>query len=128
MADATNPIVKKMTNPQLAITTKLTVATGSTIYEGTLVCINASGEATSVVTTTKCAGIAVTDADATENVIVESNIVVRIALSGVAASNIGDTAYAADNQTATLTANTAILGRIVNVDTGYAWVYLTLRA
>ena len=127
MADATQDISTHIRNENLAIARTLTVATGSTIYEGTLVGID-TGEAKTISTSKIVAGFAVKKAAAATTVTVWYNVVMKIALSGAAVTDIGTTAYASDNQTATTTPNTAILGPIVDVETGYAWVHLTLRA
>ena len=128
MANATEAIEKHFRKEELSMTTKLTVATGVTIYQGTLVSIDGSGNAVVATTSARIAGIAEETAAAGETVTVLSGLIVRLALTGAAATHVNTTVYAADNQTAQAASNTAILGRVVDYETGYVWVLLTLRA
>lgn len=129
MADATSPIqIHEKSFAENKIVSELTVATSVTIYQGTLVSIDGSGDAIVGVTTSRIAGIALNTAEAGEVVQVASGHIVKLALSGAAATHLNTTVYAADNQTVTATPNTAILGRVIDWETGYVWVLLTLRA
>jgi hypothetical protein len=111
-----------------AVSSTLTVATGEAIPKGTLVGIDGSGNATDVSTSARIAGVAVSSADAAETVTVYSNIEVKLIHASAAATLLNTTVYASDNQTATSTPNTAILGRVTDWESGYVWVLLTLRA
>lgn len=129
MANATSTIQTQFRNMHLALTRFLTVAAGVTIYQGTLVSINASGEAVAAVGSARFAGIAVEQKTAGETVTVYyGNVEALISLPGVAATDRGNTAYAVDNQTAANSGTTAIIGNIADVQTDKAWVALTSRA
>lgn len=125
---STNAINQSFKNPEATRTRTLTVATGVTIYEGTLVSIDGSGNAVVAVTSARIAGIAKNTAIAGEIVTCYYGLTVRLNLSSVAATAVGATAYAADNDTATLSSNTAILGPVQSIETNLVWVDLTLRA
>lgn len=128
MASATNAIQIHERMPDLKIETQLEVATAVTIYAGTLISIDGSGDAIVATTGSRIAGIAQETVEAGENVSAFSNHIVKIALSGAAKTHLNTTVYAADNQTAQAGAVAAILGRVVGWETGYVWVKLTLRA
>jgi len=106
------------------------VASGVTIYEGTLVSKDASGYAIAAEPDYECVGIAADTRTAGQPLTVRSGHVVQLNFASIAQSNIGDIVYASDNQTATTTPNTALLGRIAGVDTvnDKAFVWLTLGA
>ena len=126
MAAATQAIKTQIRNQQLALSRKLTVATGQTIYEKTLVSIDGSGNAIPAATNARIAGLALSTKTAGETVEVFFGLMeAKLALSGAAITDVGTLAYAADNQTAQTSSNTAILGPIVDVETNYAWIALT---
>ena len=127
MANATTAIQQEYQKDGLTIPRTLTVATGVTIYQGTLVGIDA-GEGIVAATNKIVGGIAVQTALAGEVVTCNFGMIARFAMSGAAITDIGGTAYAADNQTATTGANTAILGPIVDVGTDEVFVLMTTRA
>lgn len=128
MANATNAIKQNIRSEHLAISTKLTVAAGVTIYEGTLVSIDGSGNAIVAATNARIAGVAKETKTAGEELTVYHNHVHRFIYTSVAATAVNTAAYAADNQTAQANSNTAILGPVVDVGTNVAWIHLTLRA
>jgi len=129
MADTTQAIeIKTKADIKTIQRTAITVATGETLYQGQIVCLDASGEAVNASTSLQVGGILrEADAAAGDSVTLEYGFLMKFPLSGVAATDIGSTAYAADNQTATTSSNTAVLGEIVSIETGYAWIYLTLE-
>jgi len=129
MAAATEAIKVQSRNNDQIETSNLTVAAGVTIYEGTLVSIDASGNAIVGVSGSRLAGIAADTREAGESLTCRSGYTVRFLMATAALTDMNKAAYAADNQTATLTPGTAILGRIVDVEVGEAiWVKMTLRA
>lgn len=127
MASTTVAIKPEIRNNNLRITTPIVVSDGVQVYQGALVCIDGSGEGIDGVNTASMAGIAEESVlgDGTVKVVCNSNYEVRFPMSGAAATDVGTTAYAADNQTATTTTKTCILGRITDWETGYVWVHLT---
>jgi len=128
MADATESRELLSRNLQLRMTRKLTVAAATTIYAGQIVGIDAFGEAVHATTTLKVAGIAVSDAVAGDVLTCWLGYVVKLPYSLAAVTDVGLTAYAVDSSLATNASNTAILGPIIDWESGYIWVLLTLRA
>lgn len=128
MADVTASREILIKEKDIRISRKLTVATGVTIYKGQIVGIDGSGEAIHAATGSLVAGIAQHDAAAGEVVTVWINYVVKLAYASAAVTDVGLTAYAADSSGATTSSNTAILGPIVDWESGYLWVWLTTRA
>jgi hypothetical protein len=128
MADLTASREIDVRDKDLRISRKLTVKAATTIYKGQIVGIDASGYAIHALTTTKVAGMAQHDAAAGETVTVWINYVVKLAYASAAVTDVGNAAYAADSSDATTSSNTAILGPIVDWESGYFWVWLTTRA
>lgn len=126
MADATATIKTKVKDDKLKMTRPLDIGSGETLYKGTLVSIDASGYAVAFATNLKCAGIAF-DVDTNKGkVLCDYNQQVRLVKSDASIADIGKLAYGADNQSVTLTRNTALLGNISEIETGYVWVKLDL--
>ncbi len=103
----------------------------SEVFENALVGFDTtSGNALDATSSTPILGVAYTSRDGAKNekINVRSHLLFKIALSGAAREDIGKTAYAANNQTATLTAGAAILGRIMDIeDSENIWVFLNLE-
>lgn len=125
MADSTTPIRNNIKTPMLGHTIDVDIESSTTLYEGTLFCIDASGEAVTPAVTLTCGGLVFSiNPDATI-VTGMRGIVVELAMAGAAKTDLGKQAYAADNQTATTTAGTApLLGPIVGWRSGYVHVFL----
>jgi predicted RecA/RadA family phage recombinase len=122
---STVAIVQKSKYEVLTRSVELTVAAGVTIYEGTLVSIDASGDAIVGVTSARIAGIAQNSAVAGESVTCYNSGSWWLVKSDASATDVDKAAYAADNNTVTLTPNTAILGMIDEWKTGYVLVNLS---
>lgn len=123
---ATTPIIQRFKFEQLTMSRELVVDTA--VKEGWLVSIDGSGDAVPAVTTARIAGVAQNDAAAGERVTCYFGRAVWLNKSNAAATDVGVTMYAADNDTVTATPNTAILGPVVDWETGHVLVSLTLRA
>jgi len=128
----TRTVKRKLRNEPNHVTRKLQVASGQTIYEGTFVSIDANGYATAATGALKIGGLAIEgqgDKSAGEIVTVWLGwFEAYVSLPGVTDAKVGDTAYAADNDTASLTGTNGILGIIIDVETNYAWIAITTRA
>jgi hypothetical protein len=125
---ATKAIQQKQKALQQIQTRTLTVAAGVTIYEGTLVSINGSGEAIVGTTGSRIAGVAQSTATAGETVTCYFSGAWWFNITSPVATMIGVTAYATDNNTVQTSSNTAILGPIVDVSSTQALVWITTRA
>lgn len=111
---------------QLSIHIPLIVASGQTIYEGTLVGKDDNGYAIPADDTHKCVGMAIEQKTAGQTVTVVYNNITFFVLPGVCMADLGKTAYAVDNDTLTLIENDAIVGKIIGVSGESAIVHLTL--
>jgi hypothetical protein len=127
MADTTVAITPTTTNRDQIITTPAVVKSSETLLQGQLVAFDASGLATNATSILKIAGIAKQTVEAGKIIQCEWNHVVRLALSGASAASLGEMAFAADNQTATLTPGTDNqLGRVTDWETDYVYVKLNM--
>jgi len=128
MADVTQSTERTFRKQGLRISRNMIVAAGVTAYKGMIVGIDGSGNAIHAATGSKAVGIAQHDADAGEDLEVWFGPVVKLAWASAAITDVTNTAYAADSSDATTSSNTAILGPIVDWESGYLWVLMTLRA
>lgn len=127
MSAATGPIDDRTFQRNLGITRRPTVATGVTVHDNWCVCLDSSGNVVNGTTSRPVGGIVMQGKTAGEKVELLYNHVQKFICAGVDATCIGTTAYLADNQTATLTPNTAILGQIVDWEDGAIYVHMTLE-
>ncbi len=127
MASASSAVQRQTRKENIRQTRELVVASGETIYEGTLFGRSDTGEAIDIDTSKIVAGVAFATKEETETVEGYFGLEILIDLPSVSKADIGKIAYAADNNTAQLSSNTAILGPIVDVQTDKAWVHLTFQ-
>jgi len=128
MSDTTTARKRDMRNPQNIVTRKAVVKAGETIEKGQIASRDASGYAVNLDTSLPVLGVAVEEYAAGETATFNFFHVERFEKSDASATDVCETAYAADNQTATLSSNTAILGPVVDWGAGYVDVLMTLRA
>jgi hypothetical protein len=108
-------------------------AAGAKIYVGTLVALDASGNAVPATAGGKAVrGVAEHDVDNTaggvgDKVVSSRQTVYRFESSTLTRTDIGAIAYVADNQTVAKT-GTAIAGLVVDVDINGAWVDVSAAA
>ena len=127
MASTTVAIEQHKKNIDLLVATPIVVSSGITVLQGALVSIDGSGEGIDGINTSRIAGIAqeTVVGDGVEEVVTHWNYEHRFIKSDAAKTDLGLTMYAADNQTATSVAKTAILGQCTDWESGYVWVKLT---
>ena len=120
MAAATEAIKRKESNPQLIREPIAVVKTGETIYKGTLAFLDANGKAVAS-GNYKLAGYAVETYEAGETGVFYWGSRIKLIKADASESDLGKIAYATDNQTATLSANNAIIGPISKWESGYVY-------
>ncbi len=125
---ATSAVRQVKTNPNLAITQNYTIASGYITYAGTLGGQDVSGNAIPATPTRPCVGVAIHTKGGGWVNTYYFNDVAQFRLPGVVSADAGSDVYALDDETLTLTPNTAIVGQIVsvNVDTSMVFVHVTL--
>jgi hypothetical protein len=129
MASSTVPLQLHVRNNESIITSQIVVATGVTIPKGTLVSISGAGLGIVGISTSRLVGYAPEGGEAGDEITVWTGCTVRLVCATAAATMLNMPAYADDNQTVQIaTPATAIAGRVVDWESGYLWVNLTLRA
>lgn len=107
----------------------LVVASGETIYEGTIVCIDSSGFAIAATGNNRVAGIAQNGATEGETVTVYFQAAWRFTADPApVATDIGKPVYLQDNDTVTNSSGTGICGICEDITATEMWVFFTTRA
>lgn len=106
------------------LTRKLIVASGSTIYEGTIVSIDDNGNAIAGGSTYLFAGIAMNTATENTEVTIMLNVLCRFNLTGVTPADVGRIAYVVDNNTVTLAKTSGVIGPLISVSDNECYIYI----
>jgi len=107
------------------VTVPMVVAAATTIYEGAIVSIDASGNVVNASSTLECAGIARSTGTAGQTIQVMYDHLERLPLGTAVITDLFDLIYATDSNTLTRTPNTCIVGEVVGIiSSSEVWVHI----